>query len=103
PGPRPHERFITAYHEDGPGAAALDTTSPAVLPRSAPQTSVGQAGVRAYAGRAGQSVEESLRRLDYPPLTPEVAGTALVDLIQADAAAVARAYVLTGAGLQQLP
>jgi hypothetical protein len=37
------------------------------------------------------------------PLTPEATGAALVGLAQADAASVAPAYVLTGAGLKQLP
>jgi hypothetical protein len=36
------------------------------------------------------------------PLTPEMAGAALVELVQVDAAAVARAYLLNGAGLQKL-
>jgi hypothetical protein len=37
------------------------------------------------------------------PLTPEVAGAALVELVRADAATVAPGYLLTGAGLQKLP
>jgi hypothetical protein len=37
------------------------------------------------------------------PLSPKVAGAALVELAQADAATVAPAYMLTGAGLQKLP
>jgi hypothetical protein len=36
-------------------------------------------------------------------LSPEVAGTALVELVKADAAGIAPAYVLTGGGLQKLP
>jgi hypothetical protein len=36
-------------------------------------------------------------------LTPEIAGSALVDLIRADPANTAPGYLLTGAGLQQLP
>jgi hypothetical protein len=35
--------------------------------------------------------------------TPEIAGTALVELVRADAAIVAPAYRLSGAGLQKLP
>jgi hypothetical protein len=37
------------------------------------------------------------------PLTPAVAGTALVELVRADPATVAPGYLLTGAGLQTLP
>ena len=36
------------------------------------------------------------------PLTPEVAGAAVVELVRADPATVAPGYLLTGAGLQQL-
>jgi 3-oxoacyl-[acyl-carrier protein] reductase len=35
--------------------------------------------------------------------TPEMAGSALVDLVRADAATTAPEYLLTGAGLQKLP
>jgi hypothetical protein len=38
-----------------------------------------------------------------PLLTPEIAGGALVELVQADGAIVEPAYLLTGAGLQKLP
>ena len=54
------------------------------------------------AARADQSEEECLEQIGEP-LTPEVAGTALVELVQADVADVAPAYLLTGAGLQKSP
>jgi 3-oxoacyl-[acyl-carrier protein] reductase len=56
----------------------------------------------ALAARAGLSVEEFLARAG-PLVTPEIASTALVELLQADAANVAPAYLLTGAGLENLP
>ncbi len=65
-------------------------------------TGVGEPAVRAYAARAGQSLEEYLGQLG-PQVTPEIAGTALVELIQADAATIAPAYLLTSTGLQKLP
>jgi hypothetical protein len=64
------------------------------LGRFAPSTGVGGPAVAAYAARAGQSVEEFLQH-QGPLVTPEIAGAALVDLLQADAAAVAPAYLLT--------
>ena len=73
------------------------------MPRFAPMTGVGQPAVKAYATDAGQSVEDYLQQLDYAPLTPEIAGAAVVKLVQEDAANVAPAYMLTGAGLQKLP
>ncbi len=74
-----------------------------MLPRFAPATGVGRPAIRAYAARAGLSVDEFLRQADYELLTPELAGAALLGLAQADAAGVAAAYLLTGAGLQELP
>ena len=65
-------------------------------------TDLGRPAVRAYAARSGQSEQEYLRRFGEP-LTPEGAGGALVELVRADAATVAPAYLLTGAGLQDLP
>jgi hypothetical protein len=71
-----------------------------VLPRMTPLTDLGRPAVQAYAARAGQSEEEYLEQIGEP-LTPEVAGTALVELVEADVADVAPAYLLTGAGLQK--
>jgi hypothetical protein len=73
-----------------------------VLPRFAPMTGVGRPAVQTYAARAGLSVDEFLAQ-SGPLVTPEMAGTALVDLVQADAASIAPAYMLTGAGLERLP
>jgi hypothetical protein len=35
-------------------------------------------------------------------LTPEIAGAAIVELVQAESATIAQAYVLNGAGLREL-
>jgi hypothetical protein len=57
--------------------------------------------VQAYAARAGQSVKEFLQQ-QGPLVTPEIAGAAVVELVQADADTVAPAYLLTGAGMEKL-
>jgi len=101
-GAKATQRFITAYAQDEAKRASLDISFTAVLPRFSPLTGVGRPAVQAYAARAGKSVEEFLHPLG-PLVTPEIAGAALVELAQADAAALASAYVLTGAGLQKLP
>jgi hypothetical protein len=62
---------------------------------------VGLSGVRAYAARGGQSEEEYLKQLGEL-LTPEIAGSALVDLVRADPATTAPGYLLTAAGLQEV-
>jgi 3-oxoacyl-[acyl-carrier protein] reductase len=100
-GAKATQRLITGYAQDEAMRAGLDITFTAVFPSFAPETDVGRPAVRAYAGRAGVSVEEFLQRRG-PSLTPEIAGAALVELVRADAAGVAPAYELTGAGLRKL-
>jgi len=77
-------------------------TFTAVLPQLTPLTDLGQPAVRAYAARDGQSEDEYLARFG-DPLTPAIAGAALVELLQSDAAGLDRGYLLTGSGLQKLP
>jgi hypothetical protein len=72
-----------------------------VLPRLTPLTDLGRPAVRAYAARSGLSEEDYLRQLGEP-LTPEAAGAAVVELVRANAASVAPAYLLSGAGLAAL-
>ena len=62
----------------------------------------GRSEVQAYAALAGKSVEQFQAPMGQL-VTPEIAGTALVELVQADAASVEPAYLLTGGGLHQLP
>jgi 3-oxoacyl-[acyl-carrier protein] reductase len=101
-GAKATQRFITLYAQEEAKRAGLDITFTAVLPKFAPMTGVGGPAVQAYAARAGESFEDYLKQIG-PLLTPEIAGTALVELVRADDAEVAPAYVLTGAGLQKLP
>jgi 3-oxoacyl-[acyl-carrier protein] reductase len=101
-GAKATQRFITAYAQDEADRAGLDITFTAILPRFSPETGVGRPAVRAYAARAGQSVEKYLEQIG-PPVTPEFAGSTLVELTRATAADLSPAYVLTGTGLQQLP
>ena len=101
-GAKATQRFMTAYAQEEATRAGLDITFAAVLPQFAPMTGVGRPAVQAYAARAGQSVEDFLDQRPFPLLSPEVAGAAVADLLQAEAATVAPAYVLNGAGLQAL-
>jgi len=73
-----------------------------VLPQLTPLTDLGKPAVQAYAARAGQSEDEYLARFG-DPLTPAIAGAALVELLRSDVAGLDRGYLLTGSGLQQLP
>src|SRR5438034_9755395 len=101
-GAKATQRFITGYAQEEANRGGLDITFTAVLPRNTPLTDLGRPAVQAYSARAGQSEEEYLYQFGEP-LTPEIAGAALVELVQADAATVAPGYLLTSAGLQKLP
>jgi 3-oxoacyl-[acyl-carrier protein] reductase len=102
-GAKATQRLITAYAQDEAKRAGLDITFTTVLPQFAPQTGVGRPAVQAYAARAGLSVADFLDRQPFQLLTPEIAGAAVVELVRTDAAVGAPAYVLNGAGLQELP
>jgi NAD(P)-dependent dehydrogenase (short-subunit alcohol dehydrogenase family) len=101
-GAKATQRFITAYARDEAERGGLGITFTAVLPRLTPLTDLGRPAVRAYAARAGKSEDEYVRQFG-DPVTPEIAGAAFLELVRADAATVAPAYMLTGAGLQNLP
>jgi NAD(P)-dependent dehydrogenase (short-subunit alcohol dehydrogenase family) len=101
-GAKATQRFITAYAQEEANRDGLGLAFTAVLPRITPLTELGRPAVQAYAARAGQTEEEYLQRLGEP-LTPETAGAAIVELARGDTAAMAPGYLLTGAGLQQLP
>jgi NAD(P)-dependent dehydrogenase (short-subunit alcohol dehydrogenase family) len=103
-GAKATQRFITSYAQEEAQRAGLDITFTAVLPRFAPLTGVGKPAIQAYAARDGQSAEEYVEEMGpvAAGLTPEIAGTALIELVQTDAASVAPAYMLTGAGLEKL-
>ncbi len=100
-GAKATQRFITGYAQEEADRAGLGITFTAVLPRITPLTDLGRPAVRAYAARTGQSEEDYVRQLGEP-VSPGSAGAAVLELAQADTASVARGYLLTGAGLQQL-
>jgi NAD(P)-dependent dehydrogenase (short-subunit alcohol dehydrogenase family) len=101
-GAKATQRFIAAYAQEESRRAGLDITVTTVMPRMSPFADVGRQGIRAYAARSGQTEEEFRKQLGES-WTPEMAGSALVDLVRADAATTAPEYLLTGAGLQKLP
>jgi NAD(P)-dependent dehydrogenase (short-subunit alcohol dehydrogenase family) len=100
-GSKATQRFIAAYADGESQRLGLGITVNAVLPKMTPYGDVGRVGIRAYAARAGQSEEAYIEKLGEP-LTPEIAGSALVDLVTADPAESQPAYLLTDAGLQAL-
>jgi NAD(P)-dependent dehydrogenase (short-subunit alcohol dehydrogenase family) len=101
-GSKATQRFIACYAQDESRRAGLDITVTTVLPRMTPLGEVGRRGIRGYAARGGQTEQAYLKQLG-DVLTPEMAGSALVDLVRADPATTAPEYLLTAAGLQKLP
>jgi NAD(P)-dependent dehydrogenase (short-subunit alcohol dehydrogenase family) len=100
-GAKATQRFITAYARDEARRAGLGIAFTAVLPRITPHGGVGRPAVRAYAARNGQTEDEYVGQFG-DPLTPEIAGAAMVELVRKDAATLAPGYLLTGAGLQDV-
>ena len=101
-GAKATQRFIAGYARDEAARAGLDISFTTVLPQFAPSTGIGRPAVKAYAGRAGLSMEDFLRAQPFPMLNPEIAGTALVELAQTAADDLSSAYVLNGAGLHKV-
>jgi NAD(P)-dependent dehydrogenase (short-subunit alcohol dehydrogenase family) len=101
-GAKATQRFIADYAQEEARRAGLDLTVTTVLPTMTPFGEVGRRGVRGYAARGGQTEEAFLKQLGEL-LTPETAGSALVDLVRADPATTAPGYLLTAAGLRELP
>lgn len=96
------QRFIARYAQDESNRAELGLTFTTLLPKLTPLTGLGRPAVEAYAARGGLSEQEYLDQLGTP-LTPEAAGQAVLDVLDADVATVAAEYLLTGDGLRPLP
>jgi NAD(P)-dependent dehydrogenase (short-subunit alcohol dehydrogenase family) len=101
-GAKATQRFIAAYAAEESRRAGLGISVTAVLPAMTPAGGVGQAGIRAYAARAGQT-EDEFRAAMGDPLTARTAGSALVDLVLRDPGSLAPGYLLTPGGLRELP
>jgi NAD(P)-dependent dehydrogenase (short-subunit alcohol dehydrogenase family) len=101
-GAKATQRLMTAYAQDESNRAGLGITFTAVLPRITPLTDLGRPAVQAYAARSGQTEEEYIQQ-SGEPLTPEAVGAAVLKLVRADPSTIEPAYLLTSAGLRNLP
>ena len=101
-GAKATQRFMTEYAQAEADRAGLGLTFTVVLPRLTPLTRLGRPAVQDYAARSGRTEEEYLRE-QGESLSPEIAGGAVLELVRADAAAVAgQSYLLTAGGLRKL-
>jgi NAD(P)-dependent dehydrogenase (short-subunit alcohol dehydrogenase family) len=101
-GAKATQRFIAAYAQEEANRDGLGITFTSILPRITPLTELGRPAVEAYAARAGVTKEQYMEQMG-PLVTPEAAGNAVLELLQTEAENVAGAYLLTGAGLKELP
>jgi hypothetical protein len=101
-GAKATQRFIAGYAQEEANRAGLGITFTTVMPQFAPLTGVGKPAVAAYAAQAGLSVGEFLTKRPFPSLTPEIAGDAIVELLQAETVSLAPSYMLHGGGLHKL-
>lgn len=99
-GSKATQRFITGYAKEEAQRAGLGISFTAVLPKLTPHTGLGLPAVQAYAARYDMTEEEYIAGIGVP-LTPEIAGAAVLDLAATDD--LASAYLLTGDGLKPLP
>ncbi len=101
-GAKATQRFIAGYAAEESRRAGLGITVTAVLPSMTPFGAVGRSGIQAYSARSGKT-ENEFRQGMGELLTPEVAGSALVDLVLRDPGSVAPSYLLNAGGLRDLP
>jgi NAD(P)-dependent dehydrogenase (short-subunit alcohol dehydrogenase family) len=99
-GSKATQRFMAAYAQDESNRASLGLTVTALLPKISPATELGRDGIRAYAAR-DNITEGQFRKQLGGPVTPEKAGTAVLELVTTTTPAAA-AYLLTSDGLQPL-
>jgi NAD(P)-dependent dehydrogenase (short-subunit alcohol dehydrogenase family) len=100
-GAKATQRFLAGYAQEEADRAGLGLNFTALMPRLTPATDLGRPAVQAYAARAGKSEAEYLEQFGEP-LTPGIAGAAVVELAGAERDSLAAAYLLTGGGLRAL-
>lgn len=94
-------RFIAGYAQEESQRAELGISVTAVLPKMTPLGDVGKRAVKAYAARHGQTEDTYLEEMG-PLLTPQLAGSALMELVCTDQSALAPGYLLSATGLRPL-
>jgi NAD(P)-dependent dehydrogenase (short-subunit alcohol dehydrogenase family) len=100
-GAKATQRFMVAYAQEEADRLGLGLAFTAILPRITPLTDLGRSAVRAYAARSGQTEAQYLEQMG-PPVTPETAGDAVLELLGVERLNLAPAYLVTGAGLKPL-
>ena len=100
-GAKATQRFIAQYAAEESSRLDLGIRITSLLPQLTPATDLGRPAVAAYARRAGLTEAEYLAQLGAP-LTPRLAGAAVVQLLTDPALPAHAAFLLTSAGLKPL-
>lgn len=93
--------FIADYAATESGRHGLGLRVHCLLPDLNPSTELGRAGITAYAKRSGVTEEEFAKRF-APPLTPEIMGSAITELVATPERWNQLAYRIGGGGLVAL-
>ncbi len=102
-GAKQTQRFLVRYAADEARAEQLGIDFHTILPQLNPNTALGRAGIAAYAAKAGLDPAEFARkRFGERPLSPTIAGEALVELFSDAGLRTTREFVLSGGGLRAL-
>ncbi|HWE64161.1 MAG TPA: SDR family NAD(P)-dependent oxidoreductase, partial [Chloroflexota bacterium] len=94
-------RFIAQYAAEESRRLNLGIQVTALLPQLSAATDLGRPAVAAYAHRAGMT-EEQYRAQLGTPVTPHLAGAAVVQVLTDPTLTAHGAFLLTSAGLKPL-
>ena len=102
-GAKQTQRFLVRYAAQEAAARELGLSFQTLLPQLNPNTALGRAGIAAYAEKAGEDPQAFVsKRFGERPLSPEIAGSALIELLTRDELRATSEFILTGGGLQAL-
>lgn len=103
-GAKATQRFLAGYAQAEADGADLGLTFTTVLPMLTPVTELGRAAIRVYAERNQQSEADLVQQMGSV-LTTQIAGAAVVEVVNRAAAASNRtaAWELDGGGLHPIP
>lgn len=100
-GAKATQRFVTDYARRESDKAGLGIGFTSIMSKFAPETGVGKPAVAAYAAESGLPVEQFLTHHE-PLLTPTIAGSSVLSLVDVQAEPLEAAHLLTGAGVRVL-
>ena len=99
-GAKATQRFVAQYAQEESRRAGMDISVTTILPHMTTLGDVGRRAARVYAQRSGQSEAAYIAKMG-DLLTPEIAGSAVLELLRMDARTIGPEYLLTASGLRK--